>query len=211
VPTNARVLADTSATSAMADSKIFSRTPEFVLLLVVQMSDLLLVNKREAESAGDVSYYNWIRRNVAANTPWDVMARNLVTRGSTAGKRRRKFFVLHEDPKILAETTSIAFMGLSSIARSATTIRWRSGRTISIRVANLFARVRIKNAPGDGNASSSVRPKATSSSRSPEIAATGCRSYGKVMSDRFARRPSANSSRTGWSPRDNPYFYACDH
>src|SRR2546428_11060388 len=60
------------------------------------------------------SYYHWIRNNVAANTPWDRLAGQLVTaRGSTLENGAANFYALHEDPPSLAETISQAFLGMS--------------------------------------------------------------------------------------------------
>jgi len=146
-------------------------------------------------------------RNVAANTPWDVMARNLGHReGLHAGKRRRKFFVLHEDPKILAETTSIAFMACRSIARSAQPSDGEVDERSVLRDGqNLFARVRTKNAPGDGNRivfsaneGDLVQPL------NRKTAATAAARW-KSDVDRFARRPP-RTARDWLVSRDNPYF-----
>src|SRR6185436_16278597 len=58
--------------------------PEFVDYWTYKWSDQLLVSSKQLKSAGMWSYYNWIRHQVAANTPWDVFARGLITaEGST--------------------------------------------------------------------------------------------------------------------------------
>ena len=88
--------------------------PEFVDYWTYKWSDLLLVNS-EVLAAGQMwSYYNWIRNHVAADTPWDAMVRELVTAtGNTLENGAANFFVLHQDPLDLAETTSVAFLGMS--------------------------------------------------------------------------------------------------
>ena len=99
------------------------------------------------------SYYHWIRNNVAANTPWDEFARELVTAsGSTLENGAANFFVLHQDPPELAETVSVAFLGMSincAKCHNHPLEKWTNDQYYGM--ANLFARVRAKEAPGEGN------------------------------------------------------------
>ena len=79
------------------------------------------------------SFHRFLRRSVAENQPWDRFARSLITaRGSNLKRGAANFFVLHRDPIDLAETTSMAFLGLSLTCRGATTTPWRNGRRTSI-------------------------------------------------------------------------------
>src|SRR5439155_19149602 len=88
--------------------------PEFVDYWSYKWSDLLLVQSKKLKPAAMWSYYNWIHNNVAANTPWDKMVRQIITaQGSTLENGAANFFVLHEDPRLMAETTSQAFLGMS--------------------------------------------------------------------------------------------------
>jgi hypothetical protein len=99
------------------------------------------------------SYYHWIRNQVAANTPWDVFAREIVTAtGSTLENGAANFFVLHQDPPELAETVSVAFLGMSincAKCHNHPLEKWTNDQYYGM--ANLFARVRSKEAAGDGN------------------------------------------------------------
>ncbi len=53
------------------------------------------------------SYYQWIRRQVELNTPWDELVRDLLTAtGSTLENGAGNFFILHDEPTKLAETVS---------------------------------------------------------------------------------------------------------
>ena len=77
------------------------KRPEFVDYWTCKWSDLLLVQSKRLKPAAMWSYYNWVRNNVAANTPWDKMVRQLVTgRGSTLENGAANFFILHEDPRL---------------------------------------------------------------------------------------------------------------
>jgi len=69
--------------------------------------DLLLVNGAKLPQPAMWSYYQWIRGRVEANTPWDEFVRQLVTaRGSTLDNGAANYFVLHDDPTLMAETTT---------------------------------------------------------------------------------------------------------
>ncbi len=127
--------------------------PEFVDYWSYKWSDLLLVNGEKLRPAAMWSYYHWIRNSVAANTPWDQFARNLVTAtGSTLENGAANFFVLHQDPPELAETVSVALLGLSincAKCHNHPLEKWTNDQYYGM--ANLFARVRSKEAPGEGN------------------------------------------------------------
>jgi hypothetical protein len=137
--------------------------PEFVDYWSYKWADLLLVNseklKARAQEGGDPrssqmwSYYAWVRRNVEANTPWDKMVRDLVTaRGNTLDNGAANFFLLHKDPLDMAETTTVAFLGMSiNCARchNHPLEKWTNDQYYAM--SNLYARVRTKNGPTDGN------------------------------------------------------------
>ncbi|MBK7999289.1 MAG: DUF1553 domain-containing protein [Verrucomicrobia bacterium] len=126
--------------------------PEFVDYWSYKWSDLLLVNSERLRPAAMWSYYNWIRNNVAANTPWDRFVRDLVTaRGSTLENGAANFYALHEDPPNMAETTSQAFLGMSincAKCHNHPMEKWTNDEYFGF--ANLFARVRSKTGSGDG-------------------------------------------------------------
>lgn len=126
--------------------------PEFVDYWTYKWSDLLLVSSDRLRAPAMWSYYNWIRNNVAANTPWDRFVRELVTaRGSTLENGAANFYALHDDPPNMAETTSQAFLGMSincAKCHNHPMEKWTNDEYFGF--ANLFARVRTKTAGGDG-------------------------------------------------------------
>jgi hypothetical protein len=131
---------------------------EWVDYWAYKWSDLLLVNGEKLKSAGDTgsamwSYYRWIRNHVEAGTPWDVMVRELITaKGSTLENGGANFFVLHKDPLDLAETTTVAFLGMSiNCARchNHPLEKWTNNQYYAM--SNLFARVRTKNGATAGS------------------------------------------------------------
>lgn len=127
--------------------------PEFVDYWSYKWSDLLLVETKKLKPAAMWSYYNWIRNNVAANTPWDKFARQLITaQGSTLENGAANFYVLHEDPRAMSETASQAFLGMSiqcAKCHNHPMEKWTNDQYY--KMANLFARVRAKNGSGEGD------------------------------------------------------------
>ena len=126
---------------------------EFVDYWSYKWSDLLLVESKKLRPPAMWSYYNWIRNNVAADTPWDKFARNVVTaQGSALENGAANFYVLHEDPRSAAETVSQAFLGMSvqcAKCHNHPMEKWTNKQYYQF--ANLFARVRTKNGSTDGD------------------------------------------------------------
>lgn len=137
---------DTSSTKrdALIDSLL--KRPEFTDYWSYKWSDLLLVNSDKLAVRPMWSYYQWIRRNVEQNTPWDVLVRNLLTAtGSTLENGASNFFTLHDEPTKLAETTSVAFLGMSiacAKCHNHPMEKWTNDQYFAF--ANLFSRVRAK-------------------------------------------------------------------
>ncbi|MBI3850634.1 MAG: DUF1553 domain-containing protein [Verrucomicrobia bacterium] len=148
-----RFLADKSSKKRDALIESLSRRPEFVDYWTYKWSDLLLVSSKQLRPAAMWSYYNWIRNNVAANTPWDKFARELITaQGSTLENGAGNFYVLHDDPRAMAETTTQAFLGMSincAKCHNHPMEKWTNKQYYQM--ANLFARVRAKSGVADGD------------------------------------------------------------
>jgi hypothetical protein len=126
--------------------------PEFVDYWTYKWSDLLLVNGDKLPRPAMWSYYHWIRNQVAANLPWDQFVRRIVTaQGSAQENGAANFFVLHEDPPAMAETTAQAFLGMSincAKCHNHPMEKWTNDEYFGF--ANLFARVRAKSGPAEG-------------------------------------------------------------
>ncbi|KAF0181154.1 MAG: hypothetical protein FD161_460 [Limisphaerales bacterium] len=153
LPTAAEVrefLADASPKKRDALIERLLARPEFVDYWSYKWSDLLLVNGAKLPQPAMWSYYQWIRGQVEANTPWDEFVRQLVTaRGSTLDNGAANYFVLHDDPTLMAETTTVAFMGLAincAKCHNHPMEKWTNDQYYEF--ANLFARVRTKNGSG---------------------------------------------------------------
>ena len=146
-------LADKSPTKRDKLIESLLRRPEFVDYWSYKWSDLLLVSSKQLKPPAMWSYYNWIRDNVAANTPWDVFARNLLTaQGSALENGAANFYVLHDDPRGMSETTAQAFLGMSitcAKCHNHPMEKWTNNQYYQM--ANLFARVRAKSGSAEGD------------------------------------------------------------
>lgn len=140
--------------SALVESLL--ERPEFIDYWTYKWSDLLLVQSKRLGAPAMWSYYRWIREQVARNTPWDDFVRQIVTaQGSNLVNGAANFFVLHDDPKIMAETTTQAFLGMSincAKCHNHPLEKWTNNQYYQM--ANLFARVRTKS--GKANSESIV-------------------------------------------------------
>lgn len=123
------------------------KRPEFVDYWAHRWSDLLLVNGDKLSPTSMWSYYNWIRRQVESNKPWDAFVRDLLTAtGSTLENGAGNFFILNDEPTKIAETISVAFMGTSiacAKCHNHPMEKWTNDQYFAF--ANLFSRIRVKN------------------------------------------------------------------
>jgi hypothetical protein len=127
--------------------------PEFVDYWAYKWSDLLLVTTDKLKPTAMWAYYRWIRQQVAENTPWNEFVRRVITaKGGTLENGAANFFVLHADAPDLAETTSQAFLGMSigcAKCHNHPLEKWTNDQYWGM--ANLYARVKVKDGEGDGN------------------------------------------------------------
>ncbi|MFN7139235.1 MAG: DUF1549 domain-containing protein, partial [Limisphaerales bacterium] len=148
-------LADKSPKKRDALIEALLRRPEFVDYWSYKWSDLLLVNSapKMLRQPAMWAYYNWIRQNVANNTPWDEFVRQiLLAQGSTLENGAGNFYVLHDEPRLLAENVSQAFLGMSincAKCHNHPMEKWTNDEYYQF--ANLFSRVRMKNGSNDGD------------------------------------------------------------
>lgn len=133
--------------------------PEFVDYWTYKWSDLLLINGQKLRPAAVKAYYDWIRKQVAENVPWDQFVKRLVTaQGSSVENGATNFYALHQDPEEMAENTSQAFMGLSigcARCHNHPLEKWTNNQYYGF--ANLFARVRAKGWGGDFRSGDGIR------------------------------------------------------
>ncbi len=86
----------------------------FVDYWTYKWSDLLLVSSSRLTAPATRAYYNWLRRAVAENRPWDKLVRELVTAwGSNIENGAANYYVLHNEATKVAENVTLTFMGLA--------------------------------------------------------------------------------------------------
>jgi Protein of unknown function (DUF1553)/Protein of unknown function (DUF1549)/Bacterial Ig-like domain (group 2) len=156
LPTSEEVetfLADTSADKReKAIQKLMARD-EFVDYWAYKWSDLLLVSSRRLNSSAMWAFYDWIRESVKKNKSWDKFAREIfLSSGSTRQNGALNYFVLHKDPIDLTENATLAFLGqriMCARCHNHPLEKWT--QTQYYQMANLFARVGVKNGTMDDN------------------------------------------------------------
>jgi len=126
--------------------------PEFVDYWAYKWSDLLLVSSRKLNGTAMTAFYNWIRRSVQENKPWDRFIRDILTAtGSNLENGAVNYYVIHKEPIDLTETTTQALLGMSvQCARCHNHPMEKWTQTDYYRMANLFSRVRLKNGDRSG-------------------------------------------------------------
>jgi hypothetical protein len=125
--------------------------PEFVDYWTNKWGDLLLLSGERLRPKALETYHAWIKKAVAENKPWDKFVYEIVTAtGSTHENGAANFYALHQDPEIMAETVSQAFMGLSincAKCHNHPLEKWTNDQYYGM--ANMFSRVRAKGWGGD--------------------------------------------------------------
>jgi WD40 repeat protein/mono/diheme cytochrome c family protein len=88
-------------------------SPEFVDFWTNKWADLLQVNRKFLEVEGAVAFRNWIRQQVAANTPYDQFVRTIVTAsGSNKENPAASYFKILRDPAAIMENTTQLFLAV---------------------------------------------------------------------------------------------------
>ena len=123
----------------------------FVDYWAYKWSDIFLVNGTLLRPKAVEAYYKWVRGHVAANTPWDAVAREVVTAvGESDDNGATNFYALHQTPEDMTENVCKAFMGLSigcAKCHNHPLEKWTNDQYYAM--ASHFSRVRAKGWGGD--------------------------------------------------------------
>ncbi|MBI1841402.1 MAG: DUF1553 domain-containing protein [Verrucomicrobia bacterium] len=85
---------------------------EFVDFWTMRLADLLLISGRRGSEEATRVYHEWVRAQVARNTPFDELARALLTSsGRLSADGPSNFFTLASDPRDMAEHAGRIFLG----------------------------------------------------------------------------------------------------
>ena len=121
---------------------------EYVDYWTYKWSDLLLVSSNTVRTAEELnSFYQFIRKSVASNKPWDVFVRDIITaKGNTLENGAGVYYLMHKEITDLTETTSQAFLGMSlTCARCHNHPLEKWTQDDYYGMANLLSRVKLKN------------------------------------------------------------------
>lgn len=121
--------------------------PETTDYWAYKWSDLFLISSKNLAQQQVWAFYQFIRKSVADNVPWDQFARSVLTvKGSNFSNGGGNFFLLHRDVTELTETMAVTFMGMSltcAKCHNHPLEKWTQDQYWGM--ASLFARVGIKN------------------------------------------------------------------
>ncbi|WP_435010709.1 DUF1549 domain-containing protein [Tundrisphaera lichenicola] len=133
--------------------------PEFADYWTYKWSDVLMLTSTRLNPQSIKAYYTWLHGNVAANTPWDRMVREiLVSTGESQENGATNFYALSQSPEEMTENASQAFLGLSigcARCHNHPLEKWTNDQYYAM--ANLFARVRAKGWGGDAGSGDGKR------------------------------------------------------
>ncbi len=122
-------------------------------------SDVFLISGKRLRPQAVKAYYQWLRKKIETNTPWDQIVREVVTaQGSSYTNGATNFFALHQTPEDMAENVSQAFLGLSigcAKCHNHPLEKWTNDQYYAM--ANLFSRVRAKGWGGDARNGDGLR------------------------------------------------------
>jgi len=160
--------------------------PEYADFWTLKWSDVLRSSRKTIQLKGIHTFQAWLRNHVAANSPFDQIAREiLISRGSSSANPPANFYRIARDPTNLAETTAQLFFGVRmqcAKCHNHPFERWTQDDYYSL--AAFFVRVKQKKDPAQP--ASKPNEAATSeviySERTGEV--TQPRT-GKVMPPRF--------------------------
>lgn len=156
----AKFLADRSPDKRAKQIDALLARPEFVDYWAYKWSDLLLITTRRLPQPAVWSFYQFVRRGVADNKPWDRFARDILTAsGGNLENGAANYFVLHKDISDLTESTSVTFLGMSITCcrcHNHPLEKWTQDQYWSM--ANLFSRVALKNGDRPGEVTVQALP-----------------------------------------------------
>ena len=185
--------------------------PEFVDYWTYRWADMFLISGKKLRPNALKAYYQWLRGEIAKNTPWDQLVRQVVTaRGDSMENGATNFYAIHQEPETMAENVSQAFMSLSincAKCHNHPLEKWTNDQYYAF--ANLFARVRVKGWGGDARSGDGKRTlfvAARGDLRQPRTGKpqTPAPLDGKAINDPQTDR---REILAGWlTSTDNPYF-----
>ena len=126
--------------------------PDFVDFWTNKWADLLQVNRKFLDVEGAVAFRNWIRGQVAANTPYDKFVASIITAsGSNKENPAASYFKILRDPAAVMENTTQLFLAVRfncNKCHDHPFERWTQDQYYE--TSAFFARVGLKTDPASG-------------------------------------------------------------
>jgi hypothetical protein len=133
--------------------------PEFADYWTYKWSDVLMISSVSLRPEALKSYYQWVRKHVAAGTPWDQLVREiLVATGESLENGATNFYALSQSPEDMTENVCQAFLGLSigcAKCHNHPLEKWTNDQYYAM--ANMFARVKAKGWGGQARTGDGAR------------------------------------------------------
>jgi Protein of unknown function (DUF1549)/Protein of unknown function (DUF1553) len=140
-------LADTDPQKRSKLVETLLARPEYVDYWTLKWGDLLRSNRNVLNDKGLIALNRWIRNSVAANKPWNTMARELLlAQGSAYDDGPANYFRAAATPDALTETTSQVFLGVRIACAKCHNHpyeKWKQDQYYQF--AAFFSRVKTKN------------------------------------------------------------------
>ncbi|QDT63142.1 DUF1549 domain-containing protein [Calycomorphotria hydatis] len=116
-------------------------------------ADLLQVNRKYLEKEGAKAFHDWIRNELAVNTPYDEFARKILTaEGSNKENPAASYYKIHRTPEETVENTTHLFLAIRfncNKCHDHPFERWTQDQYYE--TAAYFAQVGLKRDPESGN------------------------------------------------------------
>ncbi|MGC8638382.1 MAG: DUF1549 domain-containing protein [Isosphaeraceae bacterium] len=127
-------------------------SPDYVDYWTNKWADLLQVNRKFLGVEGAMALRNWIRSQIAANTPYDTFVRSIVTAsGSNKVNPPAAYFKVLREPAAIMENTTQLFLGVRfncNKCHDHPFERWTQDQYYQ--TAAFFAQVGLKGDPASG-------------------------------------------------------------
>lgn len=127
--------------------------PDYVEYWTNKWADLLQVNRKFLGPEGASAFRNWIRTEVAANTPYDQFVRKIITAdGSNKENPAASYYKILRDPVDIMENTTHLFLGVRfncNKCHDHPFEKWTQDQYYE--TAAYFARVGLKADPASGD------------------------------------------------------------
>jgi Protein of unknown function (DUF1553)/Protein of unknown function (DUF1549) len=190
--------------------------PEYADFWTLKWSDVFRSSRKAIQVKGVYVFQHWLRDHLERNSPFDAIARELLTAdGSTFANPPANFYRIARDPQNLAETTAQLFFGIRmqcAKCHNHPFERWTQDDYYSM--AAFFARVRQKkdDVEPDPNPQTPTGAEVIYSDRGGEVTQprTGRVMPPKFMGGAVAAVPPGKDRRevlADWlTAADNPFF-----